>query len=212
MDFVEQQDFVRNIKGAAASILWILVLSGRTLTNRELQRATRYSDKPVTDALVWLEEREIVQYHGHYNGWSLAAGIKQLPLPFELPLPVDNFLEAGPEIGIIPNSRPRDRNNSDLLHDHDHDDQHDLVMKVVEKLAELGFDEPESWLADVRVRLVWQWLEFYESLTTQRRKTWRNPPALIRSAVESGRRPPRRRRKKTAVDLEKLEQEGVIKR
>lgn len=75
----EQQDFVRNIKGAKASILLILLISGRSLTNRQLQESTGYSDKPVTDALAWLEPRGIVQYVGQVDGWTLGAGINRLP-------------------------------------------------------------------------------------------------------------------------------------
>lgn len=75
----EQQDFVRNIKGAKASIIVILLISGRSLTNRQLQESTGYSDKPVTDALAWLEPRGIVQYVGQVDGWTLGAGINKLP-------------------------------------------------------------------------------------------------------------------------------------
>lgn len=75
----EQQDFVRNIKGAKASIIVILLISGRSLTNRQLQESTGYSDKPVTDALAWLEPRGIVHYVGQVDGWTLGAGINRLP-------------------------------------------------------------------------------------------------------------------------------------
>jgi len=96
--FEEQVDLVRNWKGAAASIMWILLLTARSLTGKELARATGYSDKPVTDALAWLEPRGWVQNNGRQHGWSLAAG--QLHLP-----------------GITSHSIPEvvggDRNNSD---------------------------------------------------------------------------------------------------
>lgn len=80
-----QQDFVRNTKGAGASVILILLLSGRSLTSRELQMATGYSDKPVTDALAWLEPRGYVQFNGHYEGWALGRGLARLPFsPLQL--------------------------------------------------------------------------------------------------------------------------------
>lgn len=81
MTFEEQVDLVRNLKGAAASILWILLLSGRSLTNKELQQATRYSDKSVKDGLDWLEPRGFVQFNGRVNGYSLGMTTRQLPIP-----------------------------------------------------------------------------------------------------------------------------------
>jgi hypothetical protein len=81
----EQQEFVRNCKGAAASILLIMLFSGRSLTNRDLQQATGYSDKPVTDALGWLEPRGIVHYVSQADGWTLGPGLARLPFsPLQL--------------------------------------------------------------------------------------------------------------------------------
>lgn len=78
-DWQERQDLVRNCKGAAASIMFLLLLAdGRSLTSAELQQGTAYTDKPVTDALAYLEPRGIVQYNGHYDGWSLTVGARQL--------------------------------------------------------------------------------------------------------------------------------------
>ena len=54
MTYDQQTALVRTLKGAAGSILWILLLSGRTLTAVQLQEATGYSDKPVSAALARL--------------------------------------------------------------------------------------------------------------------------------------------------------------
>jgi hypothetical protein len=117
MNFQEQEDFVRNIKGAPASILWILLLSGRSLDGKELQRATGYSDKPISDALAWLEPRGYVQFNGRQNGWSLGAGIRQLPLPFAaLEDGTDDLLDTGDrnisDLAVL--GPEEDRNISDL--------------------------------------------------------------------------------------------------
>lgn len=81
----EQQDFVRNLQGAGASIILILLFSGRSLTNKELQQATKYTDKPITDALEWLVPRGYVQYNGKQDGWALGRGLAKLPFsPLQL--------------------------------------------------------------------------------------------------------------------------------
>ena len=107
--WTEQKHFVRDIKGAAASILWILVISGRCLTNLQLEGACNYSGKPIAKALANLEERRIVTYHGRRNGWSLAGPLHQLPLPFaELPAPQERLTpqerpqESAPTGGTMP--------------------------------------------------------------------------------------------------------------
>ena len=110
----EQVRFIRSLKGAAASILWVLMLSGRACTAKELELATNYSDKPVSDGLALLETEGIVQYNGKFNGWSLGPGFYQLPLPFHQLTNGAALLDAGGNggegvIGL------EDRNNSDLL-------------------------------------------------------------------------------------------------
>lgn len=105
--FEQQIDFVRNIKGAASSILFILILSGRSLEAKELEDATGYSDKPIKKALTWLEKRRFVQYNGHHHGWSVCRET-QLLLPFIhiLEEPVDEKSGNSPKIGNIPISAP----------------------------------------------------------------------------------------------------------
>ena len=75
----EVERFVRDIKGPAASILWVLLLSGSSLTKSQLERATGYSDKSVVKGLERLAGYGLVQDNGRAFGWSMA---KQLPLPF----------------------------------------------------------------------------------------------------------------------------------
>lgn len=126
--WAEQMRFVRSIKGAAASILWILLLSGRACTQRELETATGYTDKPLMTGLALLEAERLIQYNGRRHGWSLSGGFYQLPLPFAqlaagmalLDAPANAEVDAalpgipgrtatpGASVGEI------DRNNSDL--------------------------------------------------------------------------------------------------
>lgn len=109
----EQVRFIRSLKGAAASILWVLMLSGRTCTSKELELATNYSDKPVSDGLALLETEGIVQYNGKFNGWSLGPGFYQLPLPFRQLVNGVALLDAGANDGGVIGLE--DRNISDLL-------------------------------------------------------------------------------------------------
>lgn len=78
----EQVDFVRSMSPAAAKILWILLLSGRCLTNKDLIFTCDMSDKTIQHGLEWLEFKGLVQNNGKFNGWSLTAAVRQLPLPF----------------------------------------------------------------------------------------------------------------------------------
>lgn len=78
----EQVDFVRGMSPAAAKILWILLLSGRSLTGKDLMFTCDMSDKTIQHGLAWLEFKGLVQNNGKFNGWSLTAAVRQLPLPF----------------------------------------------------------------------------------------------------------------------------------
>lgn len=112
---------IHTIKGAPATILWLLVLRGAAMTNLEICRWTGYSDKPVTNALITLQHLGLVQDNGRAYGWSLSSGINQLPLPFsalnEWTTEHPNSIRSShlsTEIGIIPISGAEDRNFSDL--------------------------------------------------------------------------------------------------
>lgn len=78
----DQVDFVRSMSPAAAKILWILLLSGRSLTGKDLMFTCDMSDKTIQHGLTWLEFKGLVQNNGKFNGWSLTAAVRQLPLPF----------------------------------------------------------------------------------------------------------------------------------
>lgn len=70
---------LRALKGAPTSIILALLVTGRSMTNKELRTWTGYSDKPITDALALLDTEGITQYNGRTYGWSLSAGQMQLP-------------------------------------------------------------------------------------------------------------------------------------
>lgn len=96
--FANTERFVRDIRGPAASILWILMLTGRSLNNEQLCRSTGYSDKSVKDGIDRLAAHGLVQDNGRAYGWSLKPQ-SQLPLPFRNLWQGHhgNFLEDGME-------------------------------------------------------------------------------------------------------------------
>lgn len=123
----EQFQLIHTLRGAPATILILLMIRGVSMTNLEICRWTGYSDKPVTTALITLQHLGLVQDNGRAHGWSLTSGAQQLPLPLrELPATEQHISSTDPgrnqpggshlstEIGIIPISGARDRNNSDL--------------------------------------------------------------------------------------------------
>lgn len=74
-----QVAFIHSLKGAPASILIALALTGVSMTNQDLQLITGYTDKPITDGLAMLEIHGLAQHNGRQYGWSLPHGL-QLPL------------------------------------------------------------------------------------------------------------------------------------
>ncbi len=120
----EQKRFMRSLKGAAASILLTLLISGRALTAEELEGATNYSDKPIQKGLDLLESEGLIQNNGKFNGWSLTSGIYQLPIPFHTLSAGMALLDAGENDGrhaALPGGRgegftgSETRNNSEFL-------------------------------------------------------------------------------------------------
>jgi hypothetical protein len=68
-DYISQVDLVRSFRGAPASIVLVLLLSGRPHTLQELEEATSYSDKPIRRAIRFLACRGVVDKAGA-RGWS----------------------------------------------------------------------------------------------------------------------------------------------
>ena len=81
----EHRDFMSPLKGAAASIVFFLLIRrGISYTARELAYVCKYSDKPTTEALAYLQSKKWVQFNGHLNGYSI-------PMNFQLPLPLEQI-------------------------------------------------------------------------------------------------------------------------
>jgi hypothetical protein len=74
---------IRELKGAPLSIWMVLSLVHQRVTQEYLERATGYTDKPVSQALAYMQEIGLAD---HTNaGWQLIEQmVKQLPLPLAL--------------------------------------------------------------------------------------------------------------------------------
>jgi hypothetical protein len=101
---------VRELKGAPLSILMVLSLVHQRVTQEYLERATGYTDKPVSQALAYMQEIGLAD---HTNaGWQLIkANVMQLPLPLEL----EEEIESKDVAKNIHESVDASRNISDSL-------------------------------------------------------------------------------------------------
>ena len=83
LSFEEWEALVRGWKGAASSVLWVLMARGEAhpangarsangMTAVQLERATGYSDKPVRQALAKLEGMGLVAHDGRARGWEMS--------------------------------------------------------------------------------------------------------------------------------------------
>ena len=71
---------VRELKGAPLSIYVLLGLVQQRVTQEYLERSTGYTDKPVSQALAYLQEIGLVDHTR--SGWQLIKSDQiQLPLP-----------------------------------------------------------------------------------------------------------------------------------
>ncbi len=77
---------VRSYKGAAASILLLLMAELRPLTQGEMRRGTGYGDEAINDAVWMLREDGWLVEVGRYT-WALSGGERQLPLGSSEPEP-----------------------------------------------------------------------------------------------------------------------------
>lgn len=98
--------FVRPLKGAAASVLVALLACGGNMTQLELQHVTGYSDKPIAAGLAVLEALGTVQFHGRLLGWSLSRQYSFSLRPAQLEAASDEGkMGRGEDLdGNIPNS------------------------------------------------------------------------------------------------------------
>lgn len=77
----DQISLLNSIKGAAACILWALVFNGKPMDRSRLVAATGYTKNTVSKGLKILEDFDLVEYMGRYQGWYLTSCIHYFELP-----------------------------------------------------------------------------------------------------------------------------------
>ena len=78
VNIIDPIAIVRECKGPALAILWLLLVVKRPVSQEWLERHTGYTDKPVSQALEYLRETQRIDRN--HAGWVLREGI-QLSLP-----------------------------------------------------------------------------------------------------------------------------------
>src|SRR4030066_2404251 len=74
---------VRELKGAPLSIIMVLSRVSQRVTQEYLERSTGYTDKPVSQALQYLQEVGLADHT--QSGWQLVEeNAKQLPLALQI--------------------------------------------------------------------------------------------------------------------------------
>jgi hypothetical protein len=110
---------VRELKGAPLSIVMVLSLVHQRVTQEYLERATGYTDKPVSQALAYLQEVGLADHI--QAGWQLIKeNAKQLPLTMQIDSANMQTLqgkeaEIHEESDVIEEPNKMSRNNSDSL-------------------------------------------------------------------------------------------------
>lgn len=208
---------IRELKGAPLSVLFALALVKMRVSNAWLERATGYTDKPISQALAYLEEIGLVDQSS--AGWQLTGKARQLPLPLQQ-LEPENELSEPAEIepnppedvrlsrnnsdsttttinlidlkdSVVVGSSPGSRKNSDSQPPpvDKSAESVDKNCQILDALASAGIGEPKrSELA----RLEWvtpQAISAWESELRQRKRGRYTPGLLIR-ILESGEPPP----------------------
>lgn len=96
MDIRDRVLLVRQLKGAPATILLLMMGIGRPTGRDELVLLTTYSEHTVQKALNQLEFLGLAQNHGRYNGWALTALAQQHFLPADAPIDEDRDVQSLP--------------------------------------------------------------------------------------------------------------------
>jgi hypothetical protein len=169
-------DFVRNLRGAPASVLLILLLSGRSLTQKELEYATSFSDKPLKRAIAYLQRRGIVESCGS-AGWLMTTTFRHSLM---------GFLEESH--GSV---TPRTEHHRCRVAKPDWQDQNGTHLELSALLRHMGVSSPAfrrlsaraDLSADPARVLAWWWYCLTQDWATNR-------PGLLIRCLENGEEPP----------------------
>lgn len=69
----------RSLKGAPLSVIFILTCVQMRVSQEFIERHSGYSDKPISQALSYLQDLQLIDHTS--SGWALTGAARQLPLP-----------------------------------------------------------------------------------------------------------------------------------
>jgi hypothetical protein len=180
--YVSQVDLVRSFRGAPASIVLILLLSGRPHSLRELEEATSYSDKPVRRAIRFLSCRGVVGKAG--GGWSLQEQFRRRIVESFRPPPSGPHGREQSSAGQVPVA-PDDNQAGECSISEDES------QELAELLTHMGILSPafdtllarEELQADPALARAWWWYVQTQNWT-------KNRPGLVITSLNERRDPP----------------------
>lgn len=183
MSYLGQVDLVRSLRGAPASIVLILLLSGRPHTLQELEEATSYSDKPVRRAMRFLACRGVVGKSGG-AGWSLRGEFRRHIVEAFRP-PPDGGHDRGPNLASLGHASP------DGIQPEATPIPQGLTAELAELLNHMGILSPaydtllarEELQSDPALARAWWWYVLTQNWT-------KNRPGLVIASLNERRDPP----------------------
>jgi len=95
---------IRQIKGAPATILLMMLGIGRPTDRNELSLLTTYSEHTVQRSLEQLQFLGFAQQHTCTNGWALTTAVRQLSLAFVTPASEPDVNPTEPQSCEVQNS------------------------------------------------------------------------------------------------------------
>lgn len=111
-------DIVKLLSGAELKVYLIMGIVRTRVNVAFLVRNSGYTDKPVSKALLYLEDRGMASHTS--SGWQLTRGVAQLPLMVDAPVEIE--VESGADTQVRPyeeddnsDDNGGSRNNSDSL-------------------------------------------------------------------------------------------------
>ena len=183
-DYISQVDLVRSFRGAPASIVLVLLLSGRPHTLQELEEATSYSDKPIRRAIRFLACRGVVDKAGA-RGWSLRGEFRQHLVEIFRPPPLVVQNDAGRA------EADSDHRDSNSVQTEGRSFSNDRQSELAELLSHMGILSPAydtllarpELQAEPAVARAWWWYVLTQNWS-------KNRPGLVIARLNERRDPP----------------------
>jgi hypothetical protein len=134
---------VRELKGAPLSCLFACLIAHQAVGAEWVARVTGYTDKPVKQALLLLEELGFLVRINRCH-WGLSAGAAQLPLMAELSIGTRNYSDSGPTTTTTTIEGTGDHKEEVVVEGKSSRNNSDSIEEIVTILHEGGVGEPTA--------------------------------------------------------------------